>query len=98
MLLKSNEELKLQNHLDDCQMQIKKLENEKMRLLQQMSVADDLSEKQIERQIDQATKILQGQENFNRNMPVNMSYQSSDGVVPGKIIRRAGGLSRTNSN
>ena len=49
MLLKSNEELKLQNHLDDCQMQIKKLENEKMRLMQQISVADDLSEKQIER-------------------------------------------------
>ena len=60
MLLKSNEELKLQNHLDDCQMQIKKLENEKMRLLLQISVADDLSEKQIERQIDQATKMLQG--------------------------------------
>ena len=58
MLMKSNEELKLQNHLDECQMKIKRLEQEKIKLMQNMSMTDDLSEKQIERQIDQASKML----------------------------------------
>ena len=49
MLIKSNEQIKLQNHLEDCQIKIKRLESEKMKLMQQISVNDELSEKQIER-------------------------------------------------
>ena len=45
MLLKSNEEIKLQNLLEECQYKIKKLENEKINLMQKVSINDELSEK-----------------------------------------------------
>ena len=45
ILLKSNEEIKLQNLLEECQYKIKKLENEKNNLMQKVSINDELSEK-----------------------------------------------------